>query len=172
VHPYERIAFDRANSAHMQELTYLAASLDPTTAPLAEGYAAVVPSLSDNVDAMIECFIVAARASADQVGPDLRAKGMLFPSQANILETEVTTAARVAEFMFDKGLAQAKRPRDLDRGAALHTTIQCLGSVQAAPWKMSIARRAVRPAPKSRRPRFAKGGGFERLQRLWEPREK
>jgi malate dehydrogenase (oxaloacetate-decarboxylating)(NADP+) len=59
-----------------------------------------------------ECFIVAAEASADQVGPDLRAKGMLFPSQANILETEVTTATRVADFMFDKGLAQAKRPRD------------------------------------------------------------
>ena len=45
--------------------------------------------------------------------PDLRAKGMLFPSQANILETEVTTATRVAEFMFDKGLAQAERPRDI-----------------------------------------------------------
>ena len=57
-----------------------------------------------------ECFIVAAEASADQVGPDLRAKGMLFPSQANILETEVTTATRVAEFMFDKGLAQVERP--------------------------------------------------------------
>ncbi len=60
-----------------------------------------------------EFFIAAAQASADQVGPDLRAKGMLFPSQANILETEVTTAARVAEFMFDKGLAQAERPRDI-----------------------------------------------------------
>jgi malate dehydrogenase (oxaloacetate-decarboxylating)(NADP+) len=60
-----------------------------------------------------ECFIVAAQASADQVGPDLRAKGMLFPSQANILETEVTTATRVAEFMFDKSLAQVERPRDV-----------------------------------------------------------
>jgi len=59
-----------------------------------------------------ECFIVAAQASADQVGPDLRAKGMLFPSQSDILETELTTAARVADFMFEKGLAQAKRPRD------------------------------------------------------------
>jgi malate dehydrogenase (oxaloacetate-decarboxylating)(NADP+) len=58
------------------------------------------------------CFIVAAEASADQVGPTLRAKGMLFPSQANILEMEVTTAIRVAEFMFDQGLAQAERPRD------------------------------------------------------------
>jgi malate dehydrogenase (oxaloacetate-decarboxylating)(NADP+) len=60
-----------------------------------------------------ECFIVAAEATADQVGPDLRAKGMLFPRQADILATEVTTAARVAEFMFDKGLAQVERPRDM-----------------------------------------------------------
>src|SRR6202048_1775721 len=60
-----------------------------------------------------ECFIVAAQASADQISPDLRAKGMLFPGQANILETEVTTATRVAEYMFDDGLAQVKRPRDI-----------------------------------------------------------
>src|SRR5215510_29188 len=60
-----------------------------------------------------EFFIVAAEASADQVDPSLRAKGMLFPSQTNILEMEVTTATRVAEFMFDKGLAQAERPRDI-----------------------------------------------------------
>jgi malate dehydrogenase (oxaloacetate-decarboxylating)(NADP+) len=59
------------------------------------------------------CFISAAEASADQVGPDLRTKGMLFPSQADILETEVSTATRVTEFMFDKGLAQAERPHDI-----------------------------------------------------------
>jgi malate dehydrogenase (oxaloacetate-decarboxylating)(NADP+) len=59
------------------------------------------------------CFIAAAEASADQVGPSLRARGMLFPSQADILETEVTTAVRVAEFMFDQGLAQVERPRDI-----------------------------------------------------------
>jgi malate dehydrogenase (oxaloacetate-decarboxylating)(NADP+) len=59
------------------------------------------------------CFIAAAQACADQVGPHLRAKGMLFPSQASILEQEVTTAVRVAEFMFDQGLAQVERPRDI-----------------------------------------------------------
>lgn len=59
------------------------------------------------------CFIAAAEASADQVSPELRAKGMLFPSQADILETEITTAARVAEFMFDAGLAQVRRPPDI-----------------------------------------------------------
>jgi malate dehydrogenase (oxaloacetate-decarboxylating)(NADP+) len=59
------------------------------------------------------CFIAAAQASADQVGPELRAKGMLYPSQSDILETEVTTAIRVAEFMFEQGLAQVERPRDV-----------------------------------------------------------
>ncbi len=60
-----------------------------------------------------QCFIVAAEASADQVGDDLRAKGMLFPSQANILATEVATATRVAEYMFDNGLATAERPAEI-----------------------------------------------------------
>ncbi len=60
-----------------------------------------------------ECFIVAAHATADQVTLTQRAKGMLFPSQEQILETEVTTAARIAEYMFDSGLAQVERPRDI-----------------------------------------------------------
>ncbi|MBV9609344.1 MAG: NAD-dependent malic enzyme [Acidobacteria bacterium] len=60
-----------------------------------------------------ECFIVAAQATADQVDPDSRAKGRLFPVQSNILETEVTTATRVAEYLFDKGLAQVERPKDV-----------------------------------------------------------
>ena len=60
-----------------------------------------------------ECFIVAAQASADQVGPELRARGMLFPSQSQILDMEVTTATRIAQFMFDKGLATVKQPADI-----------------------------------------------------------
>jgi len=61
------------------------------------------------------CFIAAAQATADQVDSDQRSRGMLYPSQANILETEVTTATRVAEFMFDQDLAQVERPRDVRR---------------------------------------------------------
>ncbi|MDN7178712.1 NAD-dependent malic enzyme [Caballeronia sp. SEWSISQ10-4 2] len=60
-----------------------------------------------------ECFIVAAHAIADQIGLALQAKGMLYPSQDDILETEVTTAVRVAQYMFDAGLAQATRPSDI-----------------------------------------------------------
>jgi malate dehydrogenase (oxaloacetate-decarboxylating)(NADP+) len=37
----------------------------------------------------------------------------MYPSQSNILETEVTTATRIAEFMFDQGLAQVDRPKDI-----------------------------------------------------------
>ena len=58
-------------------------------------------------------FIEAARATADQVGPADRDRGMLFPRQADILETEVTTAARVAEFIFDQGQATVPRPKDV-----------------------------------------------------------
>ena len=59
------------------------------------------------------CFVVAAQATADQVDAGLREKGWLYPSQSNILETEVTTATRIAEFMFDQGLAQVERPKDI-----------------------------------------------------------
>ncbi|MBB5884702.1 NAD-dependent malic enzyme [Xanthomonas sp. LMG 8992] len=60
-----------------------------------------------------ECFIVAAHATANQVGLGMRAKGMLYPSQEQILETEITTAARIVEYMFDAGLAQVERPDDI-----------------------------------------------------------
>lgn len=58
-------------------------------------------------------FIVAAHATADQIGLSQRAKGMLYPSQEQILETEVTTAARICEYLFDAGLAQVPRPGDI-----------------------------------------------------------
>jgi malate dehydrogenase (oxaloacetate-decarboxylating)(NADP+) len=60
-----------------------------------------------------EMFIAAAQASADQVRQDQRDRGMLFPSQAEILETEVTTATRVAELVFDQGMAGVERPEDI-----------------------------------------------------------
>ena len=58
-------------------------------------------------------FIAAARACADQVSQADRDHGMLFPKQANILETELTTAARVAEFIFDQNQATVDRPDDI-----------------------------------------------------------
>jgi malate dehydrogenase (oxaloacetate-decarboxylating)(NADP+) len=60
-----------------------------------------------------EMFIEAARATADQVTDDQRERGMLFPPQSNVLETEVRTAERVAKLAFDRNLAQVDRPKDI-----------------------------------------------------------
>jgi len=61
-----------------------------------------------------EMFIEAAKAVADQVSPELLAQGLLYPLQANILETEIKTAARVAKLVFDSGLATVERPADME----------------------------------------------------------
>jgi malate dehydrogenase (oxaloacetate-decarboxylating)(NADP+) len=58
-------------------------------------------------------FIEAARASAEQVSAAERDKGMLYPPQHDILETEITTATRVAEFIFQQGHATVQRPKDI-----------------------------------------------------------
>lgn len=59
-----------------------------------------------------EMFIEAAHAVADQVTPEQLQQGMLFPPQSDILEIEIKTAARVAELVFQSGLAGVKRPAD------------------------------------------------------------
>jgi malate dehydrogenase (oxaloacetate-decarboxylating)(NADP+) len=61
-----------------------------------------------------EMFIEAAKAVADQVSPELLKQGLLYPLQANILETEIKTAARVAKLVFDSGLAGIERPADME----------------------------------------------------------
>ena len=60
-----------------------------------------------------EMFIEAASAVADQVSPELLKQGSLYPLQANILETDIQTAARVANLVFDSGLARVERPTDM-----------------------------------------------------------
>jgi len=60
-----------------------------------------------------EMFIEAAHGVADQVQPDLLKQGLLYPLQAEILETEIQTAARVAKLVFDSGLARVERPADM-----------------------------------------------------------
>lgn len=61
-----------------------------------------------------EMFIEAARAVADQVPDALLKQGLLYPLQANILETEIKTAVRVAKLVFDSGLARVERPNDME----------------------------------------------------------
>src|SRR5262249_5813844 len=60
-----------------------------------------------------EMFIVAARACAEQVTKEQLDEGMLYPPQANMLETELYTAAKVAENIFARGLARANKPADV-----------------------------------------------------------
>jgi fumarate hydratase class II len=60
-----------------------------------------------------EMFIEAAASIADQVAPELLERGLLYPLQANILETEIQTAARVAKLVFDSNLARVPRPADM-----------------------------------------------------------
>jgi malate dehydrogenase (oxaloacetate-decarboxylating)(NADP+) len=60
-----------------------------------------------------EMFIEAAHAVADQVTAEQLKLGMLFPSQSNILEVEIQTAARVAKLIFDADLARVDRPADM-----------------------------------------------------------
>jgi len=59
-----------------------------------------------------DMFIEAAQAVAGQVPSDLMKQGLLFPLQSSVLETEIQTAARVAELVFDSGLARVDRPAD------------------------------------------------------------
>ena len=53
------------------------------------------------------------RRTTWQVRPDQLRLGMLFPPQSNILETEIQTAVRVANLVFDSGLARVERPTDM-----------------------------------------------------------
>ena len=57
-------------------------------------------------------WIAGARGSADQIDQASRDEGMLFPNQNKILEVEITTATRIAEHIFDRGLATVDRPDD------------------------------------------------------------
>jgi Malic enzyme, NAD binding domain len=61
-----------------------------------------------------EMFIEAAHAVADQVSAEQLKLGMLFPPQSNLLETEIRTAARVAQLVFERSLAGVERPDDCE----------------------------------------------------------
>ncbi len=64
-------------------------------------------------DGTDEMFIEAGQAVADLVPPERLQQGLLYPLQSNILEAEIQTAARVAELIFDSGLARVGHPADM-----------------------------------------------------------
>lgn len=72
-----------------------------------------------------EMFIVAAKSVAEQVGDDSLEAGLIYPSQTKIFSASLHVAARVAEYVFDHGMARAPRPSDIGqwiRGKAFAPT--------------------------------------------------
>ncbi|WP_309411160.1 NAD-dependent malic enzyme [Desulfobulbus sp.] len=59
-------------------------------------------------------FIVAARAVAEQVTPESLAMGLIYPPQSQILDASLKTAAKIAEYAYDHGLARVARPNDIE----------------------------------------------------------
>jgi len=60
-----------------------------------------------------EMFIVAAKAVAEQVTEESLASGLIYPPQSRILEASLHVAQRIAEYIFEKQLARAPRPDDI-----------------------------------------------------------
>ncbi|KAI9028690.1 malic enzyme [Hyaloraphidium curvatum] len=80
-------------------------------------YATEATRVTDNM------FIEAAYAVADHVSDADRARGLLYPRQSDILETEIKTAARVAKLVFDAGLARVERPKDIEAFIRAHVYV-------------------------------------------------
>ncbi len=59
-------------------------------------------------------FVVAAKAVAEQVTDDDLASGLIYPPQSHILDASLHTAARIAEHVFDQGLAAVPRPANIE----------------------------------------------------------
>jgi malate dehydrogenase (oxaloacetate-decarboxylating)(NADP+) len=60
-----------------------------------------------------QMFIVAAKAVAEQVTQEDLNTGLIYPPQSQILEASLHTAAKVATYVFDHGLASVERPKNI-----------------------------------------------------------
>jgi len=58
-------------------------------------------------------FIVAAKAVAEQVDQQTLDTGLIYPPQSRMFATSLHVATRVAEYIFDQGLARVERPADI-----------------------------------------------------------
>jgi malate dehydrogenase (oxaloacetate-decarboxylating)(NADP+) len=71
-----------------------------------------------------EMFIAAASGVAEQITPQDLENGRIYPAVSAILQTELHAAARVAEVVFDRGLATVPRPSgDLDAFVGSHAYV-------------------------------------------------
>jgi malate dehydrogenase (oxaloacetate-decarboxylating)(NADP+) len=59
-------------------------------------------------------FIVAAKAVAEQVTQDELDSGLIYPPQSQILNASLRTATKIAEYIFEQGLARVKKPKDIE----------------------------------------------------------
>jgi malate dehydrogenase (oxaloacetate-decarboxylating)(NADP+) len=60
-----------------------------------------------------EMFICAAEALAGQVSEDMRKSGLIYPPISEILNVSFNVAVKIAEYIFDNGLAGIKRPESI-----------------------------------------------------------
>jgi len=60
-----------------------------------------------------EMFICTAQAVAEQVTQDELDSGLIYPPQSHIFEASLHAAERVAELIFERGLARVPRPADV-----------------------------------------------------------
>lgn len=60
-----------------------------------------------------EMFICTAQAVAEQVTQAQLDSGLIYPPQSHILEASLHAATRVAQLIFDRGLARVPRPADI-----------------------------------------------------------
>ena len=58
-------------------------------------------------------WLEAAAAVAEQVSDEQLQRGMLLPAQADMLSASFQTAQRIAQVIFDDGLAAVPRPPDI-----------------------------------------------------------
>ncbi len=61
-----------------------------------------------------EMFLCAAQAVSDQVTEDELASGLIYPPMSKIFETSVCTAVRIAELIYECGLADMPKPPDVE----------------------------------------------------------
>lgn len=59
-------------------------------------------------------FIIAAKAVAEQVPQGSLDVGLIYPSQSQMLEASLHTATKIAEYIFDQGLARVSPPADIE----------------------------------------------------------
>lgn len=55
-----------------------------------------------------QTFIIAAKALAEQVTDENLSTGLIYPPQSRILDASLHVAGRVAEYIFDQGLARCR----------------------------------------------------------------